>query len=319
MKVIYTVCLLWLSLNAISQQGFQYSQYMLDKYQFNPAYAGLELSLHINAALRSQWNGIGSNPQSQYINAHMPFYIWNGAVGMSLSNEQSGLIKNTHITGSYNYVIKNEFGLFSFGGALGIVQKSIDGSRIITPEGDYLDNTINHNDLTIDIDNYNGIAPTWNLGFYYGGETFDIGISIANLPEPTLSTGFSKFGISTLSTLYAEYRYNYSQNLEITPSLLVKTDFVEYQSDFSVMGKYNGNIFGSIGLRGYNSNSIDALIFMVGTKINPKYSISYSFDTGLSAIKYTNEGTHELRMTYNLNKVISTGLPPKIIYNPRYL
>ena len=58
---------------------------------------------------------------------------------------------------------------------------------------------------------------------------------------------------------------------------------------------------------------------MVGTKINPKYSISYSFDTGLSAIKYTNEGTHELRMTYNLNKVISTGLPPKIIYNPRYL
>ncbi|NNF33482.1 MAG: PorP/SprF family type IX secretion system membrane protein [Saprospiraceae bacterium] len=319
MRLIATLILFISSLGMYAQQGFQYSQYMLDKYQFNPAYGGLERSLHINAVVRSQWNGIEDNPQSQYINAHLPFYIWNGSIGMSLHNETSGALRNIHLSGSYNYVIKNELGIFSFGLSAGLIQKSINGTRLITPDGDYIDNTFNHNDPALTDQEYNGISPTWTLGFYYAGLDFDAGISIANVPAPSLSAGQSNFSVSSHSTLYGEYRYRWNNNLVLIPNVLVKTDFVEYQTDFSVMGRYNGNIFGSIGLRGYNSNSIDALIFMMGTKLSPKYSVAYSYDAGLSSIKRVNEGTHEIRLIYNLNKLIRTGMPPKIIYNPRHL
>ena len=314
-----TLIFILLASTGIAQQGFQYSQFMLDKYQFNPAYGGLDLSLKINAVARSQWNGISDNPKSQYINAHLPFYIWNGSVGMALQNETSGAIRNIHISGSYNYVIKNQFGIFSGGIAVGILQKSIDGSQLITPSGDYTDNNIIHNDPSLVNGEYSGVSPTWTLGFYYAGTSFDAGIAFSNIPEPSINAGPSSISISSHTSLYGEYRYQFNDQLELTPNVLIKTDFVAYQTDFSVLVKHNGNIFGSIGLRGYNSNSIDALIFMIGTKVSPNYTIAYSYDAGLSSIKRVNEGTHEIRLSYNLNKLIRTGMPPKIIYNPRHL
>ncbi len=319
MRAFATLILVTVTVWLSGQQGFQYSQYMLDKYQFNPAYGGLERSLHINAAIRSQWNGIDGNPQSQYINAHLPFYIWNGSIGMSINNETSGALRNIHLSGSYNYILKNEFGIFSFGLSAGLIQKSVDGTKLTTPDGDYIDNTFNHNDPVLLDQEYNGISPTWRAGFYYAGSDFDAGIAFANVPAPSLSAGQSTLELSSHSTLYAEYRYPLSDRLILTPNMLIKTDFVEYQTDFSVMGRYNGNIFGSIGIRGYNSNSIDALIFMMGTKLSQKYSVAYSYDAGLSSLKRVNEGTHEIRLIYNLNKLIRTGMPPKIIYNPRHL
>lgn len=319
MRIGFWIIAFLFSMMGFSQQGFQYSQYMLDKYQFNPAYGGLEMSLQVNAVARSQWNGITDNPQSQYINAHMPFYIWNGSIGASFQNETSGAIRNIKLTGSYNYVVKNEFGIFSGGISLGILQKSIDGSKLVTPSGDYTDNNFIHNDPSLLNGDYNGISPMWTLGFYYAGTFFDAGIAFSNVPEPSFNAGPSNLSLSSHTSLYGEFRYQFNESLLLIPNLLIKTDFVEYQTDFSVVGNYNGNIFGSIGLRGYNSNSIDALIFMVGTKVNPNYTIAYSYDAGLSSLKRVNEGTHEIRLMYNLNKLIRTGMPPKVIYNPRHL
>ena len=52
---------------------------------------------------------------------------------------------------------------------------------------------------------------------------------------------------------------------------------------------------------------------------NEHYTLSYAYDIGLSALRGSHEGTHEILLNYNLNKLIGAGLPPKIIYNPRFL
>ncbi|HMQ08485.1 MAG TPA: PorP/SprF family type IX secretion system membrane protein [Saprospiraceae bacterium] len=301
------------------QQSFQYSQFMLDKYQFNPAYGGLEMSLHVNAAVRTQWNGLPDAPGSQYINAHMPFYIWNGAVGFQISNENSGLIHNLSISGSYNYVMTTDYGLISGGLSLGIMQKSVNGRRITTPDGEYIDGNIDHKDPVLLDQDFTGIAPVWTLGGYYLGDFIEAGISISHFPEPPLKAGLSTFSLSTVTTIYGEYKYAYNDQLDIIPSLLIRTDFVEMQTDLAVMARINNNVFGSLGLRGYSARSLDGLVFLIGTSINNNYSIAYSFDTGLSALRTTNEGSHEIRLMYNLNRAVRTGMPPKIIYNPRRL
>ena len=101
--------------------------------------------------------------------------------------------------------------------------------------------------------------------------------------------------------------------------ITAKSDFIEIQTDISSVFQINGNIFGGISLRGYNSTSIDAMAFIIGIQLDKHYTLSYSYDLGLSGLRRAHEGTHEILLNYNLRKMIGTGQPPKIIYNPRYL
>ena len=88
----------------MAQHPMQISQYMFNKYQINPAYAGMDYSLSITGLYRSQWNEFANSPLSQNINAHLPMYIINGAVGMNLSNYQIGSFNKTNETLLYNFL-----------------------------------------------------------------------------------------------------------------------------------------------------------------------------------------------------------------------
>ena len=103
------------------------------------------------------------------------------------------------------------------------------------------------------------------------------------------------------------------------PSVLVKSDINQIQTDFSTIITYNDNIFGGATFRGYDSNSIDAIVVIVGMNISSKLRLGYSHDLTLSPLSTVNTGSHEIMLNYNLNKKIGAGIPPKIIYNPRYL
>ena len=109
--VIWTVIFSVIGLTAIAQQVPVYSLHMLNKYQFNPAFGGLEASLAVNGSYRTQWNGIAGNPVQQHLDAHMPMYILNGAVGMAFDGESIGAEKTTRFRLSYNYMMQTDYGL----------------------------------------------------------------------------------------------------------------------------------------------------------------------------------------------------------------
>jgi len=73
-----------------------------------------------------------------------------------------------------------------------------------------------------------------------------------------------------------------------------------------------------MGFRGYSGNSIDALTVFMGLKISEHLSIAYGFDVTLSALNAVSSGSHELVLKYNLNKLVGVGLPPPVIYSPRF-
>ena len=70
------------------------------------------------------------------------------------------------------------------------------------------------------------------------------------------------------------------------------------------MEKINGNVFGGIGVRGYNSTSLDAIIISGGVNFKKNYTLTYSFGTGISELKRVNEGSHEVSLNYNLQKIL---------------
>lgn len=302
-----------------SQQSYQSSQYMLNPYLLNPAYAGLNYSLAINGNIRTQYSGLEGNPVSQNLNAHMPFYSVGGAAGISISNETLGAIQQTEVSISFNKIFDSASGILSIGLSAGVNQMRIDGSVIRTPEGNYQDGQINHNDPTLTNVNQTGISPKWNLGAFYVNKSLESGLNLTYLPENTITIANADLVQRTHINTYIKYKYVLSDMLRIEPSLLMKTDLVIYQTDLNLMMKYNGNVFGSIGVRGYNSNSLDAIIFMVGSRFGNNINAAYSYDAGLSSLKRVNEGSHELSIFFDLNKLIGQQIRERIIYNPRSL
>src|SRR5690606_16691284 len=106
-----------------------------------------------------------------------------------------------------------------------------------------------------------------------------------------------------------------NRELMIMPTLNVKTDLNFVQTDVGALARWRGNIYGGLSLRGYSSNSLDAVVILLGHKLSEKFALYYSYDAGLSALKYVSNGSHEIIFKYNVPTSLGTGLPPKVIYN----
>ena len=318
LRIIYLLILL-IPTFLVGQQGPQNSMYMLDKYHFNPAYAGMDYTLSMNAVIRTQWSGIEGNPKSQNINAHLPFYKWNGSLGLQIFNESLGAFRNTGITASYGWVLDNSSGLYSAALRLGFTQKSLNGDAIITPDGNYEGGGIQHNDPILT----NGLAlggnVSWALGLYTRNRIIEGGLVMYQYPETTVNLDNAGYTVNSEVIGMLQKKFKTFEVWELQPSIMVKTDFVEWQGEISLIARHNGNVFGGLGFRGFTPNAADALIFIAGMKLNPNYTISYSYDLGMSDLRYSSEGTHEIHLNYNLNKLIGVGLNPKVIYTPRHL
>ena len=304
------------------QQSGQYTMYMLNMYQNNSAYAGLDNSLSLTGVFRSQWVGLNGSPVMQNVNAHMPVYFIKGGVGLNVNNIELGAEQNTSLTVSYAYHKQvGNIGILSLGVGGGFYQKSLDGTILRTPEGFYGENIpINHNDLILTEIKATAITPIFNAGVYFQTETFEIGASAINLIEPKVNLDANvKFQLNRHYFLSMAYNWDINNTFSIQPSIMAKSDLIETQLEISTIIKYNDNIFGGVAFRGYSENTIDATAFLVGFKLSEKITLAYSYDLTLSSYNSVSNGSHEILINYNLNKIIGAGVPPRIIHNPRFL
>ena len=319
--MIFSVCTYFAGM---AQQSPQYSMYMLNKYNYNPAYAGLDNSLSVTGVFRKQWVNLEGSPVTQNINAHMPFYYLNGGFGINLENDQLGVERNSSTTLSYNYFLPvSKRNLLSLGIGAGVIQKSLDGSKLKTPGGDYSEPPIiDHRDLLLPNGKVSATAPYFNAGVYFYSDKLEFGISANNLIEPTAALNAEEIvNVKFIRNYFFSFAYSFeiSRDIVIQPSFLAKSDLIQTQFEVSAVVRYNDNIFGGASFRGYNANSIDAAVLLAGFKLNEKITLAYSYDLTLSGLRKVSNGSHEILLNYNLNKPIGKGIPPKIIYNPRFL
>lgn len=313
------ICFLLFGELVQAQQAVQYTQHFLNKYEMNSAYAGFDYSLSVTGHYRNQWAGFESRPLSQNVNVHMPLYIINGGIGMSIRNDKIGPIGSTTGSLSYNYVYQSDVGLFSFGANLGFHQMRIDGSELRTSTGLYEGGIIEHQDPILFNGQSTGFGPSYGIAAYFKERFLQAGVSITNFPSNRISIGDISYKRQNLYNVFVEYKLAIMDNITLTPSIFFKTDLVQTQGEVFGFVSYEQRYFGGIGLRGYSGNTIDALTLTAGLQLSKHYKVSYSYDLGISGFKNNHEGTHEFILNYNLAKAIGIGLPPKIIYNPRYL
>ena len=112
------------------------SQYFQNQYLFNPAMAGINPGLNINASIRKQWSSIPGSPFTQAVSAD---YLLNrAAFGVNVYNDQSGLIRSTRAVATYAYHIplgaNNQ--KLSFGLSAGVLNQRVPLDLVVGDEND---------------------------------------------------------------------------------------------------------------------------------------------------------------------------------------
>jgi type IX secretion system PorP/SprF family membrane protein len=302
------------------QHVSQYSLQMHERYGFNPAFGGMERSLAASLHYRKQWSGLTGSPDAKILNAHLPVYLWQGGVGMQLYTESQGAEKQSGISFSYNYIYEAESGLYSFGLRAGIFQKSLDGTKLRTPEGNYEGSNIDHQDPNLPEGKVSGVSSSVDAGIYYAGSSFEAGLSMTGYYPGGIQLGDSyRYDPLPAFHLFGEYIISGWEEVSLYPTAYLKSDFKQTQAELAVRAEWQNLLSGGIGYRGFGKQSTDALLLFAGVRLSPKFFLYYGYDIGLSQLQVAHEGTHELLIRYNLGEIIGAGLPPRTIYNPRHL
>ncbi len=320
--LIFTLSLLF-PLFIMAQEVPQYTLSAYNPFSYNPAYSGLGQSLEANGTFRKQWVELAGSPMTQNLNIHMPIHYLSSGIGLKIENDLIGVLRNTKVALAYSYHMKIGDKLkISLGASGGIMQMALDGSKLLAPEGNYDENIIDHQDGLLPEMKVSGMTYDVDAGIYLKTSKLDFGISALHLTESKINYGvdnLTNFAFRRHFIGFAGYKINFNNSITLRPFLIIKTDLVESQLDFSTFIEYKEHFLLGIGYRGYNKTTQDATYFAGGMKLSKNWKILYSYDLSLSSLKQVNQGSHEIMLKYTLNKEIGKGRLPKIIYNPRLL
>ena len=307
-----------------AQQGPQYSLYMLSPHALNPAYAGLEGTLVATGFYRQQWSGLRGAPLSQQVDAHLPIFAISSGAGIRLQNEAVGAHTTTSAVVNYNYQTEISRGIvLSFGVGVGYMQYGLDGTKLRAPEGTYAEPTggFTHNDDLLPESKIQAGTPILETGIFLKTAKFTFGIGMQPIFAPVLkATNNGNFSLQPKRhyNLLAAYDISATDNLLLQPSVLVKSDITETQTDISLKAVWRENTFAGVSYRGLGATSRDAVVLFAGFRLNEKSNLAYAYDIPLSPLNAANRGSHELCLRYSLNRPIGAGKLPPIIYNPRF-
>ena len=140
-KHIVHIVVFFLAIGSVfAQQDPNYTQYMFNPLNYNPAYCGSKSILSTALVYRNQWTGLEGAPKTLTLSAHSPLKNKNMGVGFEVTRDQIGPVQNLWIQGSYAYRIKVsriDKGKLGFGVKAGIYNSSYQWHRI-----SYKDETI---------------------------------------------------------------------------------------------------------------------------------------------------------------------------------
>lgn len=305
-----------------AQQIPQFTQYILNPFIINPAYAGTTSHFDFKASYRKQWMGINDAPATMYLtfHGHLGKHIqqgkrkvknaktWHHGLGATLLKDQTGLLNTIRANATYSYdMALSKKVRLSFGVSAGIKNfyTNIDDIKLN-------DNT---NNVAVSLNNLNSITPDLNAGLYVYSEKFFIGLSGQNLLFNAING--SIYGLESnvflRNNFYAQHLYLLTgyvipvgDNFHIIPSILTKYSFntPKPSFDFNVKIKYNNIVWGGI-----NARSSDAFSLFIGTLISNKYEVSVSYDYGFTNIAAYTSGSIEMMLGYRIQPKITVKSP----------
>jgi type IX secretion system PorP/SprF family membrane protein len=295
---------LLLSVASYAQQDSQFTQYMYNTININPAYAGSRETMSIFALHRTQWVGLDGAPVTNTASIHTPINGSNVGLGVSIINDKIGPSDENNISVDFSYTISvSETYKLSFGLKATANLLNIDFTKL---------NQYDKNDYSFDTNIDNKFSPNIGAGLYLHSDNTYIGLSAPNLLETKHFDRYANTGSNSHVAsekihyyLIAGHVFDLSADIKFKPSILTKmVTGAPLQVDISGNFMLNDKFLAGIAYRWSAAMSA-----MVGFQATDNWFIGYGYDLETTRLSNYNSGSHELFLRYELfnkyDKIIS--------------
>ncbi len=286
-----------------AQQDSQYTHYMYNTINVNPAYAGSRGAMSIFGLHREQWVGLDGAPKTNSFSINTPINNTKLGIGLSFVNDQIGVMKDNTISVDVSYTIdlgsredKLSFGLK---GSVNLLDVRYSELKVYNP-----------GDVMFSQDISGQVSPNVGAGIYYHNERSYLGLSVPNFLE---TERYDDNMYATMQQkmhfyLIGGHVFDLNPNLKFKPAFMLKAvQGAPLQADISANFLFVEK-FTLGGAYRYDA----AWSVLAGFQVTDGLMIGYSYDGETTKLAHYNSGSHEVFLRFELfNKY-------KRIVSPRF-
>ncbi|OGS61274.1 MAG: hypothetical protein A2X07_06300 [Flavobacteria bacterium GWF1_32_7] len=282
-----------------AQQDSQYTNYMYNTINVNPAYAGSRGVVSVFGLHRTQWVGLEGAPVTNTFSINTPISNSNFGLGVSFVNDRIGPSDENTISVDVSYSIqtsetyKLSFGIKGTANLLNVDYTKLDRYDLTDPQ---FQNNID-----------NEFSPNIGAGIYFHSDKLYVGLSAPNF----LETAHFDDNISVSAKermhyyLIGGYVFDISPTVKFKPAVLSKlTSGAPLQTDVTANFMFNEKFVLGAAWR-WDA----ALSGLVGFQVSEGWFIGYGYDAETTKLANYNSGSHEIFLRYEFKgkteKVIS--------------
>lgn len=290
-KIFLTTLVLLASSYAIAQQDAQYTQYMYNTANINPAYAGSRGVLSVFGLHRTQWVGLDGAPVTNTLAISSPVANSRLGVGLSFVNDRIGPTNDNKISADISYTIPtSETYKLSFGVKGTAELFNFDRNKL------YM---YSSNDLALQSIN-NEFIPNVGAGVYLHSDKTYVGLSVPNfLQSKKYSDNDRAIYMDRMHYyLIGGHVFDVSSSVKFKPAFLAKvTEGAPLQLDITGNFMFNDKFI--LGAAYRWSAAVSA---MAGFQVTPGLYIGYGYDMETTKLANYNSGSHEVFLRFELFK-----------------
>ncbi len=326
MKRLLVLASLGLCISASAQQRPHYTQYILNNYIINPAFAGIENYTDIKISHRHQWVGLDGAPVTTYATIHAPLTRSDNArenpttmptpgenpkgraffenyepqpahhgIGATIINDRTGPLNRFGISGTYAY----HMGLtattnISAGVSVGMQNMTLNAGKLNF-------NTANDPVIGTSTAYLNKWRPDISLGVMLYSSKYFLGLAAQNVVPQKIAynqkaDSLTEGRLVPHLFLQAGYRFWLNDDVSLTPSALLK-----YVSPTPAQFELNAKVqFRDLIWTGASYRFKDGFAAMLGLNVSSAFNVGYSFDYSTTRLNTVSRGTHEILIGFLL-------------------
>lgn len=283
--------MMFTAIASFAQQDAQYTQYMYNTINVNPAYAGSRGALSIFALHRTQWVGLDGAPKTNTLSVNTPFNNSNLGLGVSLINDEIGPSTDNSLSADISYSIPvSESYKLSFGVKGTLNMLSIDMNKLNPDDpGDF------------EFQNFDDdFSTNIGAGLYLHSHKAYLGFSIPNFLE---TNAYNDNDVAIYKEkinyyLIGGYVFDFNSFVKFKPAFMTKlVEGSPLQVDLSANFMFNDKFV--LGMAYRWSASVNA---MAGFQISDAFYVGYAYDFETTELDNYNSGSHEVFLRFEVFK-----------------
>ena len=276
-------------LYSFAQQDPQYTQYMYNPINVNPAYAGSRGVISIFGLYRAQWIGLEGAPQTATVSVNAPVGR-NVGLGFSVINDRIGPMDNNTLAGDFSYTFKTSE---NWKLALGIKAKinllNVDYNKLSIRVPD---------DVMFASNVQNDFSPNIGAGLYWYSDRSYFGLSVPGFIE---TEHYSQNDLAVVKErlhfyFIAGHDFILSYDWQFKPAAMIKTvSGSPLQVDVSANFLYDQKLTLGVAYRWDAACSV-----LGGFQITDSFFAGYAYDMETTRLQDYNSGSHEIFLRFEL-------------------